>query len=83
MPPLFLQESGHSGGMRFGREASQISHSGVFSFWWNWIIPEFTLEWSQEWCSPEWAGMEFHWNSAGFRSCIYITIQYHLFISDG
>jgi hypothetical protein len=44
MPPLFLQESGHS---------------GVVSFQWNLIIREFTLEWSQEWHSLEWAGTEF------------------------
>jgi len=93
VPPLFLQESGHSSGilvdssgilvdssgMTFGREACQIGHSGVFPFRWNWIIPEFTLEWSQEWCSLEWSGTEFRWNPFSYL----LSIIHSLFICNG
>ncbi|KIK04382.1 hypothetical protein K443DRAFT_93219, partial [Laccaria amethystina LaAM-08-1] len=49
----FLQESGHSGGMKFGRKACYFFHSDVLLFQRNSRIPELRPE-----CSVECTGTE-------------------------
>ena len=43
-------------------------------------IPEFTPECSREWCSPEWAGMEFRWNSAGIPLVFHWNLLIYLLL---
>jgi hypothetical protein len=64
--------------MKFGREACKFCHSGVVSFQWNLIIPEFTPEWSREWHFPEWAGMEFCSNFV----CLFVTNSLFVCMND-
>jgi hypothetical protein len=40
---------------------------------------EFTLECSQEWHSPEWAGTEFQWNSIQIWF-VYLLLIVYLFV---
>ena len=46
-----------SGGIKFGRDISQIYNSGCCKFRWNYFIPELAPE-----CSPEFTGTECNWN---------------------
>ena len=53
----FLRIPVDSGGIKFGRDISQIYNSGGCKFQWNYFIPELAPE-----CSPEFTGTECNWN---------------------
>ena len=65
MPLRFLLDSGHSGGINFGRDISQNYNSSGHKFRRNTFIPELTPE-----CSPECTGME----CTGIQSPEYLLI---------
>ena len=68
MPYIFLLDSG---GIKFGRDISQIYNSWGCKFWWNYFIPELALE-----CSPECTGTEW----TGIRSLDYLLILIRIII---
>ncbi|KIJ95212.1 hypothetical protein K443DRAFT_44287, partial [Laccaria amethystina LaAM-08-1] len=63
----FLQESSHSGGMKFGRKACYFFHSGVLLFWRNSQILELRPECSAEYTGTECNGIRL------FGRCLFVA----------